>query len=368
MLEARRAAQHLFAAAELERRAHDVAATGSGGRNAELNRAALAMGHYVAAGAILSDRVEAALIAAAERAGLRPSEARATTRSGLAAGSKTPAFRRDRTDERGAPRARTVAWCAEPATEPGAGAAYQSLMADLIALCPMGGDVAAYLRARALPTDASPDVIALPPVSEQARLVRGLSARHDRDAVAASGLVDASGSCLQWPAHRLGFVWRDAITGAVATLQRRCLGAPIGAAPKTVFASGRKVEWPWGAHLLRNVPRSEPVTIVEGAVDWLAWRSLCPYPDAAACIALPSAAALSPRLLPMLSGRDVFVALDSDAAGETASEQCIAQLKPWARPLRIRPWPGCKDWGDRSYQPVSDEQLERSAIEHEVSL
>lgn len=153
-------------------------------------------------------------------------------------------------------------------------------------------------------------------------------------------------------------------------MQRRCLGNPSESMPKTVFARGRKVTWPWGAHLLRDVPRTTPVALVEGVFDWIAWRALHPYADAAPCIALPSAASLRPEWIDDLIGRSVFVALDCDEAGEAAAPRIIEQLSTCAAPLRIRPWPGCKDWADRlapSYRVEPDDDIEHAALESEVS-
>jgi hypothetical protein len=338
-----RAAAQRYAADELARLAADVAATGSGARNVTLNRAALAAGHYLGAGALTTEQAERALLSGALRAGLRESEARGTIRSGLRAGAREPAFQSNRDMKR--------TCLSRSASQPGqlgsdAEARYCTLMLDLVERCPMAGEVENYLRARGLPTNASPDVIALPAPAKQPDIVAQLVSRHGRDALLASGLADDEGSRLQWPDHRLGFVWRDAITGAPSTIQRRFLGTPPGAVPKTVFSRGRRVAWPWGAHLLRGVPWGKPVTLLEGVVDWLAWRALYPNPDAAPALALPSAVPLRPEWLPLLAGRDVFVALDSDEAGEVASSQIIEQLRQVACPLRIRPWPSDKDWGD----------------------
>lgn len=344
----RQAAQQRHARAQLEQAAHEVAVTGSGARNSTLNRAAWRVGGYVAAGVLPTERAEAVLRAAALRAGLSASEARSTVASGLRAGARTPAFQRDRVSGGSSPRPRAVpvAMPLEPVVEPGVELAYQALASSLVELCPVGGDVERYLESRGLPTDVV-DVFGLPPEREQGPLVAELGRRHGRAALIASGMFDDSCTRLLWSAHRLALIWRDAVSGDVAAVQRRYLGTPPSNVTKTVFARGRSPSWPWGSHLLATVPRSAPVTILEGALDAIAWRVLHPFEDAAPCIALPSATPLRAEWLPMLAGREVFVALDSDAAGEVASAKIIEQLKSCARPLRIKPWPGHKDWCER---------------------
>lgn len=157
--------QMRYAAGELERIALDVAATGQGVRNAALNRAALQLGHLVGSGTLHAEHVERRLMSAALACGLRASEAAATIRSGLAAGAREPAFRRERE-----PSGVRVSASPAPAAVPidaRAESQYQALVCSLVEMCPMAGDVAAYLERRGLPAGASGDVIALPapPVS-----------------------------------------------------------------------------------------------------------------------------------------------------------------------------------------------------------
>jgi len=72
-----------LAAVVLERETAAVAATGEGGRNAELLRAVRAVGRFVAWGDLARTEVEAAFQAGGEAAGLSASECRATIRSAL---------------------------------------------------------------------------------------------------------------------------------------------------------------------------------------------------------------------------------------------------------------------------------------------
>ncbi|MEE1941394.1 bifunctional DNA primase/polymerase [Streptomyces sp. TRM 70361] len=72
-----------YADAALRNETAAVAATGEGGRNAALLRAARALGRFVASGDLPRSVVEEALQGAGEAAGLPPAECRATLRSGL---------------------------------------------------------------------------------------------------------------------------------------------------------------------------------------------------------------------------------------------------------------------------------------------
>jgi len=79
-----------YGLAALDREVAAVAGASEGTRNETLNRAAFSLGQLVASGALKEGAVFDALICAATSAGLDASEARATIRSGLRAGSSTP--------------------------------------------------------------------------------------------------------------------------------------------------------------------------------------------------------------------------------------------------------------------------------------
>ncbi|BBC34591.1 uncharacterized protein SGFS_058850 [Streptomyces graminofaciens] len=72
-----------YAAAVLNREVASVAATGEGGRQAELLRAVRAVGRFVAWGDLDRATVEAAFTCGGESAGLSPAECRATIRKAL---------------------------------------------------------------------------------------------------------------------------------------------------------------------------------------------------------------------------------------------------------------------------------------------
>jgi hypothetical protein len=79
-----------YGPAALNREAETVAATGEGGRNHALNRAAFSLGQLIAAGHLTEDEVTEGLTAAAGRAGLDEHEAARTIASGIRAGHRNP--------------------------------------------------------------------------------------------------------------------------------------------------------------------------------------------------------------------------------------------------------------------------------------
>ena len=79
-----------YGAAALEKACAEIASTPEGGRNDTLNAAAYSIGRLVGGGVIEERRASAALLEAARACGLTAEEARATIKSGLAAGLKSP--------------------------------------------------------------------------------------------------------------------------------------------------------------------------------------------------------------------------------------------------------------------------------------
>ena len=79
-----------YAQAALDRELDELARTREGARNSQLNRAAYALGQLVGAGALERSDVESLLESTALAIGLDPHETRATVKSGLDAGAKTP--------------------------------------------------------------------------------------------------------------------------------------------------------------------------------------------------------------------------------------------------------------------------------------
>lgn len=376
----RASAQREVSMAELDRLCSELGATGSGMRNGALNVAAMKVGHFVGAGSLSRAEAEHRLTTAARRMGLAASEARSTIRSGLDAGVRDPAFREDRSRTAVAGARRTPAPTSVSASSLAADSAapavdhFPSIAETLCTSCPLSGepDVVAYLKGRGLPTDATADVFALPPPAGQAALIARLLEKHGDDAVLSTGLVRRDLKEMLWPAHRLGIAWRNAYGMAIDTLQFRLAETPRGGVKKALFAKGRAVRWPFGLHRLAQCSPSEPVLIVEGPTDWLAQYAIHPS-FAGRCVALPSATRLRDEWVPHFAGRQVFVALDADEAGERAAIEIMGQLAAVAAPLRVRPFPGSKDWGDLAAQrqtstaALLDEPNERAAIIAEVS-
>ena len=166
------------------------------------------------------------------------------------------------------------------------------------------------------------------------------------------------------PEHRLLIPWR-APGGQVWTLQRRF-------APRTgeeVPAKGGKYllpdgaqyrpaeEYPYGAEA-PELQTAEELWLVEGAVDVLAVRALndaglLPGGKRRLLVALGLAGVAHwPRVrawaLQQARGRHVFLALDSDRAGEDAVQGMVAGFHQAgaARVRRQRPGAGFKDWAE----------------------
>ena len=375
-------AQRAFAVEELERLCGELALVGSGLRNAALNTAALRAGHFVGAGALSRGESQLKLHSTALRMGLSAPEARSTIRSGLDAGTRAPAFRSERgrsalpgkgSRVASAPAHSVDAEASDGQPEPAIDA-FSEIAESLLALCPLNEspDALGYLGSRGLPTDATPDLFALPPPACQRAVIAKIAAIHGEAAVRATGIARDDLRAFRWPEHRLGIVWRNAYGRTADTLQFRLVEAPRGDAKKVLFCRGRAVRWPFGMHQLQTGPAGTAVLIVEGIPDWLAVHGIyAPY--VGCCIALPSAARLRPEWLSQLAGRQVFVALDADEAGERAAAEIIEQLRPVAAPLRVHPFPGTKDWADfaalktRAPQPLVDDREERAAIVGEIN-
>lgn len=142
--------------------------------------------------------------------------------------------------------------------------------------------------------------------------------------------------------HRLAIPWRDE-RGRVQTLQRRRLGP---GRPPYVFPSGRRPAQPYGIDRLRA---ERPLVIVEGAIDVLARRAL----DRAQgldrdVIGIPGVSSWVRDWAQLGAGREVFLGLDADAAGDKAAQRIASAL--WGvdgvlAVRRLRP-EGVSDWAD----------------------
>jgi 5S rRNA maturation endonuclease (ribonuclease M5) len=216
-------------------------------------------------------------------------------------------------------------------------------------------DVMLYLVSRRLELGISADVFALPPPLDQRAIVAALAEEFGREPLAQSGLIkgmpagEPDLSRLVWPEHRLAVIWRTP-EGSAQTIERRYTGSR-DTERRWVFPAQRGAEWPLGWHELARAEADRPVILVEGPSDLWAARARAfvntfgkGHP-LAVVLALPAATKLRPEWLRALMGRRVFVALDTDKAGEEASSAILSQLEAVGIAAeRARPLAPAKDW------------------------
>lgn len=230
-------------------------------------------------------------------------------------------------------------------------------------LAPEGRDVADYLIGRRLGRLALAEGWGALPggVAElEALRARIVSAVGD-DAWIRSGLAIRSErrrGAWVWATHRLVIPWRDP-DGRVQTIQRRCIGTPPEGAGKYLFPSGRPARWPYGVDRITPGGDVERLAYVEGAVDVLALRALCPSQGLDAdVIGLPGVqswrGARSSAWAELARGRIAVLALDLDPRAKAAEnveamrQAMFADLGA-AGAVRIDRWDppeGSKDWAD----------------------
>lgn len=160
-----------------------------------------------------------------------------------------------------------------------------------------------------------------------------------------SGLFTEAGD-LKFRANVLLIPWRDE-NGLITTLQRRVIE---GDQPrhKYVFPDGRPPCAPYGAAALSTRAPGE-IVFVEGAVDVLAYRTLCARAGIRRTVlGLPGVAGWRSSWAAYGKGRIVHVALDADEAGDRAAERLAVDLHRAGalRVVRRRP-NGANDWADR---------------------
>lgn len=318
----------------------DVRASGSGIRNATLNRRAQWIGRLIGSGLLAEREALEELKRAGRDAGLSATEISATLSSAIRSGKAKPIEpQKPETRVESTPQSRFI-----PIAE------------WLLSRCAVGLqlEVMNTLRARRL-DGYTTDLLALPPAPMQQRLIGELVEEFGRADFQHSGLAHLlpSGELdvtrFAWPEHRLGIVWRD-IDGDPQTIERRHVGS-TPSDKRWVFPRGRAPMWPLGYDQLARADKSRPVIIVEGPTDCLALRlwvaSKSPMP---VVVALPSATKLRAEWIPALVGRTVHVALDMDKAGEEAATAIVAQLRGVTREpcivLRTTAPAGSKDWAE----------------------
>ena len=255
------------------------------------------------------------------------------------------------------PRAAPPAPRAEPrpALSPNAFAAG---VAHLLTLSPLGeSPLAAGVEARGLLREALADGWGALPVDMGALLPE--LRRPELVWLVAEGGVRA-------PEHRLLIPWR-APGGAVWTLQRRYAlqtgeEKPSKGGKYTLPDASQHrpaAEYPYGADAA-ELQTAEEVWLVEGAADVLAVRALnravlLPGGQRRSLVALGFAGVAHwPKVrdwtLQQARGRRVFLALDSDRAGEDAVRGLVADFRRAGVTSlrRQRPGEGFKDWADAS--------------------
>lgn len=241
-----------------------------------------------------------------------------------------------------------------PALSP---ASFAAGVAHLLALSPLeGSPLAAGLDGRGVLREALADGWGALPANVGALLPE--LRRPELVWLAAAGGVRA-------PEHRLLIPWR-APGGAVWTLQRRYA---LQTGEETPSKGGKytlpdasqhrpAAEYPYGANAV-ELQTAEEVWLVEGAADVLAVRALNRAGllggQRRSLVALGLAGvALWPKVrdwtLQQTRGRRVFLALDSDRAGQDAARRMVADfLGAGATRVRLqRPGEGFKDWADAS--------------------
>jgi hypothetical protein len=319
----------------------DVRASGSGIRNATLNRRAEWVGRLIGSGLLAEREATDELKRAGRDAGLTPAEIRATLSSALRSGKARP----------------IEIMKQEQRAEPIPQSRFAPMAEWLLEQCALEHqqDVVEMLKSRRLydpfNPDLTADVFALP--ADQEPLVSALVSKFGRDDLTNSGLAhqlpsgELDVSRFAWPQHRLCITWRDG-DGDAQTIERRHVGS--GHTDKRwVFPRQRAPWWPLGWDELSRALPERAVVIVEGPTDWIAVRawlrtelheSIRPV-----VIALPSATKLRPEWLRLLSGRRVAVNLDADKAGAEASAAIIDQLVGIASQVTRKVAPA-KDWAE----------------------
>lgn len=206
-------------------------------------------------------------------------------------------------------------------------------------------------------------------VNEQARLRYGVDLRSLNriafehllnkqfgwKALRSSGLFRSEkGESGQWkcvlanPDHGILIPWR-APDGRIQTLQMRYVGTPPNGAPKVVWPRSRGAQWPYGIEQVISQigDRTIPLEFVEGAKDTLARRMLLRRRGVHRLVlGLPSASAsLRAEWCEWLKDREVFVALDSDEAGQKAAKQIAQQAQSIGAKRVVLATPkNAKDW------------------------
>ena len=159
--------------------------------------------------------------------------------------------------------------------------------------------------------------------------------------VAKCGLVDAGGE-LKWPDHALAIPWRTP-AGKIQTIQRRHLGE-CDPKRRYVFPTGRGPAHPFG---IEHLSGRGPVSLVEGAVDVLAWRMAAGQARYETPLGVAGVSGWKSDWDVIASKRIVVIAYDDDDAGNREVSKLEARLYAAGAAVVRRATPkNTKDWAE----------------------
>jgi hypothetical protein len=233
-------------------------------------------------------------------------------------------------------------------------AAYSTIATDLAELCPLErqNDGIHYVAQRGLlPGAAEAGLFVLPRPGEQHPVIAELIRLHGADAVERAGWLwrnrqtgALDTECFAFTSNRLCIPWREP-GGKIQAIQRRRLN---NNEPRYVFARGRAARYPFGIEKLAASATETPVAFTEGAFDAIALRLLVRRRGRDVLVlGLPGLEGWRPGWAKLAKGREAFIALDADAAGERKREPIVADLFAAGATMVRRLTPkGGKDWAE----------------------
>ena len=150
-----------------------------------------------------------------------------------------------------------------------------------------------------------------------------VEAGFSREDILRTGLFHQSGERageVKWSANRLLIGWKG--PSSALTIQRRVIGSDTPKEDRYRFPNGYGAKWPYGADkaLASN---AKTLAIVEGAPDVLAVRKA--FPDLAVIGLQSAGSTLRAEWRDLFVGREVYVALDTDQAGQGATDRLMAR-------------------------------------------
>jgi DNA primase len=161
---------------------------------------------------------------------------------------------------------------------------------------------------------------------------------------ACSGMC-GNGGALKYPDNVLIIPWRDG-EGRITTLQRRVLTTI--STHRYVFPNGNPPTEPYGVERLVTSEPTTDIAFVEGAIDVLAYSTLCERSGKNRIVlGLPGASSWRPTWESYVAGRVVHLAFDADEAGDRAALVLSGRMYAAGatRVDRQRPR-GANDWAE----------------------